>query len=743
MVNDRCACGGGIMHWPLGIISSAQSTGFVIAGSALPEGSGDYLSRTFSKPRFSSRISTIDIVVKRVKLDTRQFLLYQQANGNTENAIILEFDANNKLHFKVFQVDNSTARIERHTTQVFRDVSAWMDFHIAFNTGLTTDASCKIHVNGTEITAFDVKTNPDTARDHGFLNSSKPLYWFGNAGGLSAYPYTARAFVQDGVFGVPADVSETTNDGFYQINDASELFEATQTYFPTSATFDGSNDGLTLSSNLTGAADGKEAFYSFWVKLNGGDGSIQHIQASVDAGGGDLFVIRHNTNRWFFYAHDAAVSAASWTIESNSLYTASDKWIHVMMSLNGTEEHLYVNGVEDLKAGFTHNNNVAVGAFTAVTVGKHPIGERLNADIADLIYAQQYIDLSVAANRAKFITTDGFPVAWATSLAALSSPLIAMHLDDGEAVANFANNADGTGQAFTVEGTLTDGADAIVYKNSFLLEGQSIAAGTDSSITSYSPGSVVFSGTPYITRGADLTGIGDGNTGLISAWVKFGSDGSSEYLWGATTDNNEIQVYRRSDNTLWVNIQDTSNNGDLFLKTSETITVASGWTHLLISWDVSAGYSDIYINDVQSSLSLDTTTSGGLDYTHSNHNFFASDSGDSSEIFNGEAADFWLTVNQTRFELTTESNRRKFINRYGYAVDLGSDGSTPTGTAPLVFFHLDRGEAATAFFANAGTGGTTSLSSSSLTEGSDPNNRHFTPVGTITATNDSPTNGDS
>jgi hypothetical protein len=113
--------------------------------------------------------------------------------------------------------------------------------------------------------------------------------------------------------------------------------------------------------------------------------------------------------------------------------------------------------------------------------------------------------------------------------------------------------------------------------------------------TEYSPGSVVFNGTPYITRGADLTGNADGNTGLISIWVKFGTDDSSEFLWGATTDNNEIQVYRRNDNKIWVLIQDTGNNGDLFLKTGETVTVSDGWTHLLISWDVSAGYSDIYI----------------------------------------------------------------------------------------------------------------------------------------------------
>ena len=119
------------------------------------------------------------------------------------------------------------------------------------------------------------------------------------------------------------------------------------------------------------------------------------------------------------------------------------------------------------------------------------------------------------------------------------------------------------------------------------------------------------------------------------------------FLWGATTSNNEIQIYRRQDNKIWVLIQDAGDNNDLFLKTGETVTVSDGWTHLLISWDVSAGYSDIFIDDVQSSLSLDTTTSGGLDYTHANHNFFANDAG--AARFIGEAADYWLTVNQDRW----------------------------------------------------------------------------------------------
>lgn len=716
----------------IGASGAGGATGHIIEGSALFDGSSGYLSKTPSSSTTSKTECTLQFIFKPCELDGYLFAAY---GGASNSDFFVYYNSAGDIYIK--NRTGGSTNFEYHTPNLLRDFSAYYDVVIGIGSAA---GDVNLQINGRTITLTQ-----DTAKSKG-----QTMHIFGNAAheiGRSPNSsnffgkYLARVAAIDGTKLTASSFGETTDDGYWQINDVSELFEATQTYFPTSAKFDGSNDGLTLSSNLTGAADGKEAFYSFWVKLNGGDGSIQHIQASVDAGGGDLFVIRHSTNRWYFYAHDAAVSAASWTIESNGLYTASDKWVHVMMSLNGTEEHLYVNGVEDLKSGFTHNNNVAVGAFTAVTVGKHPTaGERLNADIADLIYAQQYIDLSDAANRAKFITTDGFPVAWATSLAAISSPLIAMHLDDGEAVANFANNADGTGQAFTVEGTLTDGSDVTVVKNSFLLEGKSIAAGTDSNVTGYSPGSAVFSGTPYITSGGDLTGISNGNTGLISLWVKFGSDGSGENFWVSHTGNDEIAFYRRSDNTIWVNIADDSDNVDLFLKTSETVTVASGWTHLLVSWDVSAGYSDIYINDVQSSLSLDTTTSGGLDYTHSNHFFFADRLG--NDRFNGEVADFWLTVNNTRFELTTESNRRKFISSDGYAVDLGSDGSTPTGTAPLVFFHLDRGEAPANFFANAGTGGTTSLSSSSLTEGSDPNNRHFTPAGTITATNDSPTNGD-
>ena len=36
-------------------------------------------------------------------------------------------------------------------------------------------------------------------------------------------------------------------------------------------------------------------------------------------------------------------------------------------------------------------------------------------------------------------------------------------------------------------------------------------------------------------------------------------------------------------------------------------------------------------------------------------------------------------------DFTTTSNRRKFIDASGNPEDLGSDGSTPTGTAPEIY----------------------------------------------------------
>jgi len=51
---------------------------------------------------------------------------------------------------------------------------------------------------------------------------------------------------------------------------------------------------------------------------------------------------------------------------------------------------------------------------------------------------------------------------------------------------------------------------------------------------------------------------------------------------------------------------------------------------------------------------------------------------------NCEIADLYLNT-ATSLDLSSTANRRKFISAEDKPVDLGSDGSTPTGTAPLIF----------------------------------------------------------
>ena len=52
-------------------------------------------------------------------------------------------------------------------------------------------------------------------------------------------------------------------------------------------------------------------------------------------------------------------------------------------------------------------------------------------------------------------------------------------------------------------------------------------------------------------------------------------------------------------------------------------------------------------------------------------------------------------------DISVENNRRKFIDADGFPVDLGSDGSTPTGIAAIMFFS----GATVSWHTNDGSGG--------------------------------------
>ena len=719
---------------PPGILSF--SSGFIIEGSGLFNGTNGFLSRTPASVT-NTKTWTFSCILKIADILAEGSIFGVYVDSNNFEDIALTATGQLLYQYKTGGSNDSV----KQTSSLYRDPSAYL--HIVAQKD-AVNATFKFFVNGVLLTGYATDNEPSNI--NGLINTAV-VHTIGDGGGTRSElgAYVANAMLVSGQALTPSSFGETTDNGYWQINDTSELFEATQTYFPSSARFDGTNDGLTLEENLTDAVDSKLVFYSFWVKSNGGDGTNQYIQGNVESGGGDIYVSRHSNGRFRFYAHNVAVDAAGYILESNTVLTTASGWTHVMMSVNGTEEHIYINGVENLKAGFTHIDATYVGVNTDVDIGQNLYNNgtvRLNADLADFIYAQQYIDLSDAANRAKFITTDGFPVAWTTSLAAITAPKIALHLDDGEAVANFANNADGA-QAFTVVGTLTDGNKVTVVKNSFLLEGgTNVAAGTDSSYTepsSYIPVPVTFDGTnDYLTRGAALTGEADGKNVILAFWIKRnGNAGSKQNVFG--NYNGYIESYFHTDNTFNLLLHNSSGTKITHIYTS-AILVDNNWHHIMASTNGTTQH--LYLDgstDLTSSHNVDDVidlTKGGGDYWA----IGANAEGSGAAPLHADIAD--MIFDDTYLDLSILSNRAKFISTTGEPVDPGSDASTAIAAGrPLVYMNQN---ALASWHTNSGTGGgfteTGALTAGATVRGTAAND--FLPAGGITATNDSPTNGD-
>ena len=121
---------------------------------------------------------------------------------------------------------------------------------------------------------------------------------------------------------------------------------------------------------------------------------------------------------------------------------------------------------------------------------------------------------------------------------------------------------------------------------------------------------------------------------------------------------------------------------------------------------------DKYIADVAKVSAYDPLLNDNIDFTDTDWGVGSTTLGASK--LNACLSEFW--VSNEYIDLSVEANRRKFIDSSGKPVDLGSDGSTPTGTAPLIYLPNPSGT----FENNAGTGG------------------NFTVTGALTACADSP-----
>ncbi len=195
---------------------------------------------------------------------------------------------------------------------------------------------------------------------------------------------------------------------------------------------------------------------------------------------------------------------------------------------------------------------------------------------------------------------------------------------------------------------------------------------------------------------------GAGQTMTISCWLNVDSDGGSMYAVMARngTSGSLWRLYRHTDNSIRVLAQDSTPTTILDARCSANVLeAADGWVHFYMSVDLSStGNRAIYINGSSASVTWTTYNTAGVLALDRTHLYIGTDDANGND-YDGTIAELW--IDDAYWPAATYASG--FISG-GNPVNLGSDGSTPTGSAPDLYMKFVSGSLGVNSGADGGTG---------------------------------------
>jgi len=210
-------------------------------------------------------------------------------------------------------------------------------------------------------------------------------------------------------------------------------------------------------------------------------------------------------------------------------------------------------------------------------------------------------------------------------------------------------------------------------------------------VAGYSANAADFDGASYI-RSTSGNLDADSKQGIFSTFARFdGSDGVQKALVhysqsGGT--NVRFIIERTAGNVLRIVGRNASGTDILDISTVATITADATWHHVACSWDLADTAKRHCYIDGSSSLSVTTYTDDTIDYAHSAGSHRKTIGGNSGTtpgaLMNGCLSE--LFFDNIYFDLSAAGNLEKFRSASGKPVNLGSDGSIPTGSQPTLYF---------------------------------------------------------
>lgn len=208
----------------------------------------------------------------------------------------------------------------------------------------------------------------------------------------------------------------------------------------------------------------------------------------------------------------------------------------------------------------------------------------------------------------------------------------------------------------------------------------------------------------WMERDANPTGMADGKACTLSVWLNFaGDDGVLQVLSHNTSAR--LQLTKQTGNTLRIDGVGTDGTTLVRINSTAALVAAEGWHHVLISFDKAVETRRHFYIDGVDVISVTTFLSDDVDGNVTLVDFERTDWAIGSNVgagtgdFNGCMSEYWFTT--TYIDLSVQANREKFRSAGGTPVDLGADGSTPTGTAAILYFK----SIFSSWTVNSGTGG--------------------------------------
>ena len=182
------------------------------------------------------------------------------------------------------------------------------------------------------------------------------------------------------------------------------------------------------------------------------------------------------------------------------------------------------------------------------------------------------------------------------------------------------------------------------------------------------------------------SGITDNKTATFSFWVKHASaTGVDQYMMNDDGTQTTKFMYLQRSGLYKLNVIAANASGTTILAFSgvNNEIADTAWHHIMFSLDLSdTGKRSYYLDGVAVSATWSTYSNQNLIHNRTRY-WICAFFGNAANSMNGDLSELYYT--NEYIDLSVQSNREKFILA-GKPVNLGSDGSTPTGTQPLIYF---------------------------------------------------------